>query len=191
MLVVKPMMVVASLINLNVTLLIMSAKVVNPMMTALQIKPIVMLMVHAKIVDSKGIMELAVLVELLMMVLLVLLKPTITVIPYMVSVLIFVFKILIVLRLVHLTANLNVVVVWNVIKIPTALLPNGEELRKHSRPCVTREWVTNVFTLLLVPLILIALLLAALPVHTQRTNVLNAALTHIVLGMLTQQWPVM
>jgi len=71
-------------------------------------------------------------------------------------------------------------------KIDTVLFLNGEELRRLSRLNVTRETVTNVSILLCVPLILTAPLLAFLPVHMLKTNVLSAVLIVTVTTGLIQ-----
>jgi len=191
MLVVKPKTEVVSLINLDVILSAMFVLVVHPMMTAQLIKPIAMLMALAKIADYKApTPEIAVLVGLSLMVLLALLPLTETVTPYMVSVWIFVFKTLTAQLPVLQDANLSVVAVLSAQLILTVPFHNGEELREHSRPCVTREWDTNVFTLLPVHGILTALALP-LPVHSLKTNVLNAVLIPIVPRMSIPPWPVM
>jgi len=132
MLVVKPTMVVAFLINLDVTLLIMCARVVNPMMIVHLLRPIAMLMVLAKIAENKDQVQIIALVELSLMVLLVPQNLTPTVIPSLVSAWISVSKTLIVILMpANLDVKLNVVAVWNVQVILNALSNNGEEQRLH------------------------------------------------------------
>jgi len=112
MLVVKQLMVVVFPINPDATLLIMCARLANPMLIVHLQQPIAMLMVLAKIAELKVLpVEIVVLVELLLMVLLVLVPPTATVIPSLVSVWISVSKTLIVLRPAPLGVKLNVVAV--------------------------------------------------------------------------------
>jgi len=123
-------MVVSSPTNLDVTLLLMSALVVNQMMTVLLPGLTAMLMVLAKIAESKETMEPDALGDLSLMGLLQLLPPTQTVILSLVSVLTSVFKTLIVLMLATPSVNLNVVVASNVLQAVTVLSHNGEELRR-------------------------------------------------------------